>query len=162
ALLLPRQKKAINQMSNINQYLREHLGKTSKSMLIAPDIPEKKLNNAVKAFGYSGSVSHIVALLDNTLFGSGKEGLLFTGQQLFHKAVLTDPVCVPYTSIDAVRHVVDFTGAKKDKKVESVEIALQDGGKVAIAGLMECDYGTLATVLQSATQSFEEYKEEKQ
>lgn len=148
-------------MSNINQYLREHLGKVSKNMLIAPDIPEKKLNNAAKAFAYSGSVSHIVALLDNTLFGSAKEGMLFTGERMLYREVLSDSIAIPYTSVAAARHVIDVTG-KNDKKVETVEISLKDGGKVVIKNLMECDYADLANVLHSATQAFEDYKEEKQ
>src|ERR1700743_1039821 len=150
-------------MSNVNTFLREKLPAVSaKNMLIAPNIVEKKLNNAVKSFGYVGSVAHVVALFDNTLFGGGKDGLPFTGEQLIYRAAFTDPVVIPYASITAVKHVVDFTGSKKDKQVETVEISLQSGSAVVLKDLLECSYVELAKVLQSATQTFDEYKEEKQ
>lgn len=66
-------------MTNVNVYLRENLGSVSNKMSIAPQIDEKKLNNAVKSFSFGGSPSNVVALLDNTLLGSGKDGILFTG-----------------------------------------------------------------------------------
>lgn len=50
-------------MASINIYLRDNLGAVpKKNMAIAPDIPEKKLNNAVSAFAYSGSVANVVGL----------------------------------------------------------------------------------------------------
>ena len=66
-------------MTNVNVFLRENLGSVSGKISIAPQIDEKKLNNAVKSFAFSGNPSTVIALLDNTLLGSGKDGLLFTG-----------------------------------------------------------------------------------
>lgn len=150
-------------MSNINVFLRENLAAVSaKNLHVAPNIPEKKLNNAVKSFDYAGSVAHVVALFDNTMFGSGKDGLLFTGEQLIYRPSFSDPVKINYAMIEAVTHEIEFTGSKNDKKVERVDIRQQGGGVVALKDLLECDYAELARVLQAATQSFEDFTEEAQ
>lgn len=113
-------------MKNINVFLRDSLGAVSvKNMLIAPNIPEKKLNNAVKAFDYSGSVTHVIALFDNTLFGSGKEGLLFSGEQLIHRATFGEPTKVPYASIEKVMHIAEPKDGKSDKLIDRIEIVLK-------------------------------------
>lgn len=67
-----------------NIFIKEHI-KVIDGILIAPYIPEKKLNNAVKAFKYEDSINSIIALYDNTLFGSAKEGMVFTGERVFIK-----------------------------------------------------------------------------
>lgn len=150
-------------MTDINIYLRDSLGAVSgKNVSIAPNIDEKKLNNAVKAFGYSGSPSKIVALFDNTLFGSGKDGLVFTGEQFIYRPSFSDPVPVSYNSIAKVEHVETWAGSKKDKLEHSVEVVRHDESKVIIKDLLECDYAKLAEILQAAISDFDEYKEEKQ
>lgn len=150
-------------MSNINVYLRENLGAISVGRVsIAPNIVEKKLNNAVKSFGYSGSVSNIVALYDNTMFGSGKDGLIFTGEQVIYHAPFSDPISITYSSIISANYSVTATGSKKDKIEAAVEITKQDGSKLIIKDLQDCDYKKLAEVLQITISEFNEYKEEKQ
>jgi hypothetical protein len=73
-------------MNNINVFLRDNLSVIAeKNLSIAPQIEEKKLNNAIKSFNYSGSSSNVVALYDTTMLGSGKDGLLFTGKQLIYR-----------------------------------------------------------------------------
>ena len=68
-------------MSNINVFLRDNLSKLSeKRAYIAPNIPDKHLNNLVKSTKYSGSIDSVVGLLDITVFGNGSDGLLFTGE----------------------------------------------------------------------------------
>jgi hypothetical protein len=150
-------------MSNINVYLRENIGAAfSKSIHIAPQIDEKKLNNAIKAFDYSGSPNNIVALFDSTLFGSGKDGLLFTGEQFIYHEAFVNPISITYNSITAVEYIETFTGSKGDKLEASVEISKHDGSKVVIKGLLECNYKILAEVLKKVVSDFDEYKEETQ
>jgi len=147
---------------NVNVYLREHLAPVSKKIYIAPSIEEKKLNNAIKAFGYSGSPSNVVALLDTTLFGSGKEGLLFTGEQFIYRAALSDPIAIGYASIAAVEHVQVRAGSKQDKIEHSIRIDRKEGSPVEIKYLLDCDYATLVNVLQGAHSGFDEFQDEKQ
>ena len=53
---------------NINEYLRDNLKRISEKTHIAPDIEEKKLNNAISSFKYPGSHNNVVAIYDNTVF----------------------------------------------------------------------------------------------
>lgn len=148
---------------NANTYLREKLPSVSKkSMFIAPSIDEKKLNNAVKSFGYSGSPSNVVALFDNTLFGSGKDGLLFTGEQVIYRPSFSDPIQINFESITSIEHIQTLVGNKQDKFESSILVIRKDATRVVIKGLIDCDYAALVTVLQGTFSGFEEFKEEKQ
>lgn len=150
-------------MSNINVYLRDNLGAVSGSNVsIAPNIPNKKLDNAIKAFGYSGSPSNIVALFDNTLFGSGKDGVIFTGEMFIYRPSFSDPISVSYSSIAKVEHLENWAGSKQDKLEHSIAVTRTDESQVIIKNLLECDYAKLTEILQATIVEFDEYKEEKQ
>ncbi|MFB4393334.1 MULTISPECIES: hypothetical protein [unclassified Pseudomonas] len=149
-------------MTNINVFLRENLAGISSNISIAPQIDEKKLNNAVKAFAFTGSPSTVVALFDNTLFGSGKDGILFTGEQLIYRGSFSEPVSVPFASIEAVEYVETVTGSKGDKVEVSMLIRRKDGAALPITGLLSCNYRKLVDTLQSCVQDFTEFTEERQ
>ncbi|MCK8669082.1 hypothetical protein M1M11_29835 [Pseudomonas azerbaijanoccidens] len=149
-------------MTNVNVFLRENLGSVSGKMSIAPQIDEKKLNNAVKSFAFSGNPSTVIALLDNTLLGSGKDGLLFTGEQIIYRASFSDPVSVPYASIETAEYVETVTGSKSDKIEVSLLIRRRNGSNLSITGLLNCNYRKLAETLQTCVQDFSEFKEERQ
>ena len=149
-------------MTNVNVYLRENLGSISSKMSIAPQIDEKKLNNAVKAFSFGGSPSNVVALLDNTLMGSGKDGILFTGEQLIYRPTFADPISVPYASIASAEYVETLTGSKNNKIEASLLIRRTEGSNLSITALLNCDYRKLAETLQGCVQGFNEFKEERQ
>lgn len=52
-----------------------------------PDIPEKKLRNALSSYAQPGTDSLIIALYDSTVLGSAKEGALFTSVGVAWKMV---------------------------------------------------------------------------
>lgn len=149
-------------MTNVNVYLRENLGGISSNISVAPQIDEKKLNNAVKAFIFTGSPSTVVALFDNTLFGSGKDGILFTGEQLIYRGSFSDPVSVPFASIASVECVETVTGSKSEKIEVSLLIRRKEAADLPITGLLSCNYRKLAETLQTCVQDFSEFKEERQ
>lgn len=149
-------------MTSINLYLREHLGSVSKNVSVAPDIPEKKLNNAVAAFAYGGGVANVIALYDNTMFGSGKDGLLFTGEQLIYRPTFSSPIAIPFEAMQAVAYKERLTGKNLDKSEPYVEIARKEGSPVEIKDLISCDNRKLANILQRAISEFDEFKDEKQ
>ncbi|RDU73147.1 hypothetical protein CQA66_02690 [Helicobacter aurati] len=72
-------------MQDANIFIKEHI-KVIDVILVAPNIPEKKLNNVIKAFECEDCMKSILALYDNTLFGSAKEGLVFTGEKMVFKS----------------------------------------------------------------------------
>lgn len=150
-------------MGYINVYLRESLGAVSnKNISVAPQIDEKKLNNAIKAFGYSGNPSSVIALFDNTVFGSGKDGLLFTGEQIIYRPSFSDPLKITYNSIISVEYIETQAGSKKDKIEKSIVLTTQDGSNVVIESLLECDYQKLTEILKKTISDFDDYKEQKQ
>ena len=150
-------------LMSVNIYLRENLAPISKKNIsIAPSIEDKKINNAMKAFGYGGSPGNIVALFDNTIFGSGKDGLLFTGEQVIYRATFSDPVQIAYRDLASINHVQNRVEGKQDKIEHSILIVRKDDTRVVIKDLIDCDYVALARVLESVVSGFEDFKEEKQ
>lgn len=150
-------------MGNVNIYLRENLSAASeKRMSIAPQIEEKKLNNAIKSFGYHGSPSSVVAILDNTLLGSGKDGLFFTGEQVVYRRSFSDPIAIAYNSIANVEYLERLAGSNGDKLEKSISLTMHDGLQVSISSLVDCDYKKLAEILSVVANDYDEYKEEKQ
>lgn len=148
---------------SVSVYLRENLGSISaKNISIAPGIDEKKLNNAVKAFGYSGLPGNVVALFDNTLFGTGKDGLLFTGEQLIYRSAFSDPIQFPYEAIASARYAQLHTGKNLDKLEHSLIIHRKDDSQLVIKDLTDCDYAALASVLQGVIDNFSDFQDEKQ
>jgi len=150
-------------MTNVNVFLRENLAGISSNISVAPRIDEKKLNNAVQAFAFTGNPSTVVALFDNTLFGSGKDGILFTGEQLIYRSgSFTDPVSVPFAAIAAVEYIETVSGSKGDKAEVSLLIRRKEGADLSITGLSSCNYRKLADTLHTCVQDFSEFKEERQ
>ncbi len=150
-------------MSDINVFLRDNLKAVSnKNMFIVPEIPDKKLNNAVASCDYSGSISNVIAIFDNTLFGSGKEGLLFTGEQLIYRPSFSEPIKIQFRTIASIDYVETAIDGKSDKIDVSINIKTHEGQEIVIKNLMDCDYKKLTEVLKHSISAFKEFKEEKQ
>ncbi|EFO2360662.1 hypothetical protein DRR64_29030, partial [Escherichia coli] len=85
-------------MQNINIFIRDNVCKISnnpdKNLHVAPDIPDKKLNNIAKSMNLQDDYNYIIALLDSSLLGNGKEGVAFTGERMVYK---TGPFTSPNT-----------------------------------------------------------------
>ncbi|MCT7649150.1 hypothetical protein [Aliarcobacter butzleri] len=77
-------------MKNINIWIKENVDSIGNYVYIVdhPDekkrLPEKKLNNVIKAFKCEDFYKNILAIQDGTLFGSSTEGLVFTGEKMIH------------------------------------------------------------------------------
>lgn len=151
-------------MHNINTYLKENLPSVSKNVFIAPDIPEKKLNNVAKVFKLDENLNAVLAIYDNTVFGSAKDGIIFTGEKLAVKEPFENPYDVLYSDIESVEYVENVTvkDKGKEKREEFITITLKNGQKKKLKSLMECDYKKLASVLEHAFSDFDEFQEENQ
>lgn len=143
-------------MSNVNEYLRGNVKEISqKNVHVAPEIPEKKLNNAITAFKYEGNPRSVVALYDDTLLGSGKDGILFSGEKVIYRASFTEPVHIEFKDIKSARK----------SKIESNDVVVVekvDGANIVIKTTLECNYDKLAEVIQRASTDFDEHAEEVQ
>ncbi|WP_047375030.1 hypothetical protein [Exiguobacterium sp. ZOR0005] len=109
---------------NINTYLKEYahtlLGDGTHA---APNIPDKKLNGAIKNYAEDALPEHVVVLYDSTLFKSGKEGMLFLGDRFYFKPLLEKPICVYYKDLQRVDLDREVT-YKNDKRKEKLHIVM--------------------------------------
>ena len=67
-----------------------------------PSIPEEKLSSAIAAYAKNESSSDALVLLDETVFGSGKDGLLLTRNGLFSHELFSDPLFTRLEDIDSI------------------------------------------------------------
>lgn len=109
---------------NINTYLKEYahtlLGDGTH---IAPNVPDKKLNGAIKNYAEDALPEHVIVLYDSTLFKSGKEGMLFLGDRFYFKPLLEKPICVYYKDLKRVELDREVT-YKNDKRKEKLHVVM--------------------------------------
>lgn len=56
-----------------------------------PNIPPRKLEGAISSYAYNVAPHEVIALLDDTLFGGAKEGLLVTNDAIYCKQKFESP-----------------------------------------------------------------------
>lgn len=151
-------------MSNVNVYLKENISAVSSNVFVAPEIPKKKLNNAAESMKLVDSINAIIAIYDNTLFGSAKDGFALTGEKIVIKNAFEAPFSLSFTEIEEVKYIRNVTVSDKGKeKVEQyIDFIKKDGKVIKLNGLLECKYEKLAEVLNSAVQDFDSFEEEDQ
>ena len=71
-------------------------------LFVEGGIPEKKLRNAFVSMKVKEPIDSVRFLIDSTVFGSAKEGLLVTNDAVYFKNFMEDPVRVPFQSIESV------------------------------------------------------------
>ncbi len=86
----------------------------SHGLYLAPDIPPKKLRNAIRDFAKSVDELDAVALYDATLSGNAKDGAVFTSAGVVFQNNDLSPVQeVRYDDIVGVKTKRKFLGGKK-------------------------------------------------
>lgn len=79
----------------IKKYANELLCKVDSSGLyIKPNIPPKKLKNALEKYGGNIQKDEVIALLDSTVFGSAREGAIITAYN-----IVCNPAFFPIVTI---------------------------------------------------------------
>jgi hypothetical protein len=71
----------------------------SSAVFVCPEIPTKKLQGALASYGNSVQAQDVLILVDDTLFGSAKEGLLITSEQILAKPHLGKPIAKAWSEI---------------------------------------------------------------
>lgn len=73
-------------------------------IFVYPNIPEKKLINAIQSHGLHRkyNLDDIVLLIDDTVFGSAKDGLLIVKDALSFKGIFEDPIFVNLDKISSI------------------------------------------------------------
>ena len=117
---------------NIESTIRENIDKLRNdytNIYVSPDIPPKKLDNAVAAYARDVQPGYVLALYDQTVFGSAKEGIMFLGDRMYFSR---NKRMVNYLDIQDVELLQNYKVAKDGtrKEVEpSVIMAWTDGTK---------------------------------
>lgn len=95
---------------------------TMARIYIAPDIPLKKLHNAIDSYGSYLKPNDVLALLDDTIFSSGKDGLLVTEKHLWVKEAFNSPVMYGIDGIAlALQGDVLFVNGRKAREFNITE-----------------------------------------
>ncbi|MDQ7060403.1 MAG: hypothetical protein Q9M43_04485 [Sulfurimonas sp.] len=147
-------------MENINLFIKENVKDIGDSVYIAPNIPEKKLNNAIKAFKCENFYESILAIQDATVFGSAKEGFVFTGKKMIHHEYGE----FIYSEIESVEYIADkkVDDDNNKEKVEKHIVISKDNKKYKFEYLIGIDEEKLTIFLNRIITEFEDYKEEDQ
>ena len=74
----------------IEEYVKNNITKVCDKVFLAPDIPNKKLDGAIKSMTNGIDPNIVIALADTTIFGSAKEGLLITGEKMYIRSMMGD------------------------------------------------------------------------
>ncbi|MBR0577175.1 hypothetical protein KCG48_12700 [Proteiniclasticum sp. BAD-10] len=113
----------------IEQLIKTESHKLHDKTYVFPDIPEKKLNGALLGIAPGVDPDYVIAIIDTTLFGSGKEGCLFTGDSLYLHALAEDKLTIPLAEIAETSYFTTES-YKKNGKAETVhhlKLTLTDG-----------------------------------
>ncbi|WP_140112004.1 hypothetical protein, partial [Vibrio parahaemolyticus] len=131
---------------------------------IAPDIPEKKLNNAAKSMCLQDAIGSVIALLDSTVFGSGKDGLAFTGEKMVYKPAFESPKVVNFSDLEAAEYVRKITTNDKGKEKisEYATVTQKNGSSFKVEHISECNLEKLAEFLNTISSQFDTFEEEEQ
>ncbi len=152
-------------MTNINVFIKDNVKQIAhKNLHIVPDIPEKKLNNASSSMMLQDNAGSIIALLDTSLLGNGKNGLAFTGERMVYKPSFSSPESINFDQLESVEYVRDISASNKSKKkVEAfIKITLKNGRVVTVKDINECNLEKLADFLNTIATQFDFFKEENQ
>lgn len=152
-------------MQNINVFIKENVSQVAnKGLHIAPEIPEKKLNNAAKSMCLQDAIGSVIALLDSTVFGSGKDGLAFTGEKMVYKPAFESPVVLNFSDLEAAEYVRNVTtnDKGKEKVTQYTTVTQKDGSSFKIEHISECNLEKLAEFLNNISSQFDTFEEEEQ
>lgn len=116
----------------IEQLVKNEVNKISDKTFTSPNIPEKKLNGALTGIAPGINPDYVIAIADTSLFGSAKEGCLFTGETMYIHAIGETRESIQLSEMDKAVHFTTMT-TKKNGKTETVnhlKIQLIDGTEV--------------------------------
>ena len=108
---------------SVESYIKEQVSELSGKVYIAPEIPEKKLNNAISAIANEVEPEYILAVADTSLFGNAKEGCVFVGDAVYLRGMMEKPKIFKYETIIKAEYICTENvkdNGKIDKKEEVV------------------------------------------
>lgn len=113
------------------QVIQKYLGDivTGLSYYIKGDIPSIKIDNALKTFAFGVDRESIIGFYDTTVFGSGKNGYIFTDDKIYYLDPMEKPKKIWYDDIQTM-NIINLHKKDADR---ILEITQYDGTKVIIS-----------------------------
>lgn len=97
----PQLKEYVEQFGTMGAF--QHRGTIYSFLDSFEEIPAKKVQNAKNSIGkHLSSDETLLLLVDNTLFGSATDGVIFTDKAIHYKELFSDPEVVFYEQIDSI------------------------------------------------------------
>lgn len=114
----------------LSKYLKK-MPTNMDSFYLKDSIPSKKLNNALNSFASGFKKETVIGLYDTTVFGSSKEGILFSDTKFCSKDILEKPIKIWYDDIKSL----EIHGDSEDDSKKKLSIELFDGSKETITNI---------------------------
>ncbi|WP_413283638.1 hypothetical protein [Vibrio sp. MA40-2] len=74
----------------------------SDGIYLKPNIPTKKLTGAIGKYAQDIAPEEIIVLVDDTVFGGAKEGMILTSYEILGNEKFEDAFCVSYDEVDDI------------------------------------------------------------
>jgi len=94
---------------------------------IVPDIKEETAKKAAKYIAGNIEPSAIIAIIDDTIFGSAKGGFVFTEKNMYYKSMLSSKN-IPYNKIGVIEDKI--VPVEKEKRNKTLTIYDKDGNNI--------------------------------
>lgn len=115
-------------------------GEIRNRIFVTPDIPVKKLNAARSQFILRDE--EVIVLYDDTVFGSGKDGIAITENYIYAKQLWEVPKSIKISSIRSI--------TSQSKTLNNLEIYLNNNHFVTVSSSDKADHEFLIGVLKAA------------
>ena len=153
-------------MKSVNVYIKDRIREDVEyDIMVVPNIPDDKLNNAVKSFHCEEFYQSIVAIYDSTKLRTAKEGLVFTGEKMIYKNQ-GNHWTFPYSKIEKLDYQSDITkGMFGKENFEQWLVITMDGEEYKLEkldGLLPSQYFSfehLSSFLQKIIDDFDDFKD---
>ena len=128
----------------MDDFIREMIPhEPTMGLFVSPDIPPKKVHNAIQDYAKKASPGRVVALYDATLLGSGKDGAVFLSDRfIFQNTDLQPAYDVKYEDLVEVELKKKLMGGRTIKLMvnrgrATINLELDFSGKSKAAPYVE-------------------------
>ena len=121
---------------SLEKFIKENINNIGNEnrIYIAPYIDNEKLQNTINTICKGIDAEDILAIYDSTVFGSSKEGLVFTKDSLFYREPLLKAIEIKYKDIKEVIYEKKKVETEKRKfeTEEMIVIKIESENRVVL------------------------------
>ncbi|MDL4839811.1 hypothetical protein [Aquibacillus rhizosphaerae] len=147
---------------SVESYIKENVTLLNGKVHIAPEIPEKKLNNAISSIANEVDPDYILAIVDCSIFGSGKDGLVFLGDAVYVRGTMEKPKVFKYETMVSAEYKLTETqkdNGKVVKKEEAILYFQEDQQETITSNLNGINYEGIVQIINGILEESGEEKE---